>query len=970
MRNYRAFLGLSITTLVLFATIGIAAAQEASQEAADQIELEEVIVTGTRIARRDFEANSPIVTVSAVQLERAGEVSMEMTLQQLPQLVPDMNANVPLLREGGRAQINLRGLGANRNLVLLDGRRMISSDLSGNIDLNTIPSTLIDSIEIITGGASAVYGSEAIAGVVNFKLKRDFEGFEIDAQYGEAFKGDAATQQYSITTGSKLADGRGHAVLHLNYMKRDKILQGDRTFYDDATLVSGLPMGQHIPSVSNLPTQAAVDEVFAQYGVAPGTVLPTRTFGFNDDDTLFPTSGTIVNYNSEQRPFMVVREDRVLHAAGQYISLVQPLERYSIFGKIDYELTDNIRTYSQFTFAQNDVHTSAGPTSPRFQVSPDNILVPADLKTILDSRPDPDASFQVRNVLGLIGLRTFGYRFTTYQVLAGFTGDLPNSDLTWDVYASHGTAAQRFAVLGSSETAAIETLTLAQDGGASNCEGGLDVFGFNNGIIQNNTISDECVQFIIRQPKTETNTRQNDLQATLTGGLGELPAGEVRFAATAGYRSYGYVFRPDSLSFQALPDGGTNFEASVDASDSLWEASGELLVPLLRDKPGAQALNVNVAARYSDYESSGGTWTYKADMEWQPVSQLRFRGGYQRAIRAPNPSELFGGASSTRANLGQPEGGAGDPCDIRGQARNGPDAAELRALCIAQGLPEVLVDTYQFLRNTTGAQLVANPDLEPEEADTYTVGFVWTPELEATNVRLSLDYYDIKIKGAISSFPVDVVINKCYNIDGSNPSYSPSDFFCELHRRDPNEGTVQNFALPLQNIAGFRTSGFDLAADVNFGLGAGNLSLGGVINYLEKYLRQINSDEPFEDVSGVVTPTAGNAFQPILPEWKGLLTIDYDFGDFRVGTRIRYIHSMIDQTALTNPETAPPGVSSYTYVDLNAGWQISERINLRAGVINLFDKEPAIVRGTPGVTNPATYDAIGVRYYIGLKTSF
>jgi outer membrane receptor protein involved in Fe transport len=283
----------------------------------------------------------------------------------------------------------------------------------------------------------------------------------------------------------------------------------------------------------------------------------------------------------------------------------------------------------------------------------------------------------------------------------------------------------------------------------------------------------------------------------------------------------------------------------------------------------------------------------------------------------------------------------------------------------------VLADTYQFLRDTTGGQAVGNPDLNPEDADTYTFGVVWSPEFEPVNFQASLDYYDIEITGAISSIPVEVLLNKCYNVDGSNPSYDPNNFFCQQHTRDPDTGDIQNIRLPNLNLGGLRTAGIDLQANVSFELGVGTLSLNSVINYVDKWERKVLPDAAWENVNGAVTPVASNPFQPLSPKLRGVLGISYDFLEsFRVGTRLRYIDSMIDVVALTNPAAAPPGVPAYTYVDLDADWRINETFKLRAGVINVLDKDPPAVRGTPGVTNQATYDAIGRRFYVGLKASF
>jgi outer membrane receptor protein involved in Fe transport len=971
MKKSRAIARLCVGTVAFSATAGIATAQETPRQANSALQaVDEVLVTGSRIARRDYEANSPIVTVGGDDIERTGEVSLEMSLQQLPQLTPDMNATVPLLSNGGRAQLSLRGLGAGRNLVLLDGRRMVSSDLTGNIDINTIPSTLVESVEIITGGASAVYGSDAMSGVINFKLKDDFEGLEVDAQYNQSFRGDAGQQQYGITAGSSFSEGRGGAVVHLNVMKRDLILNGSREFFDNANQAVGLPQGRYLVSVNNLPTQAAMDQVFSQYGVAPGTVARTRNLGFNDDNTLFPTTGTIVNYQGPQRPYVIVGPTSVVHAAGQYISLVQPLDRYGVFGKLDYDVAENVQFYAQFNFSRNDVETTAGPTQITVDISPDNPFVPDDLRTILASRPNPDAPFQFSKVLGEVGLRTFGYRFTNWQLVSGLRGELPfASDWSWDVFGSYGETSSRFATLGNTDGDFIETLTLAPDGGASRCTGGLDLFGFNNGVIQTNTISADCAALLRRQPKEETNTEAKEILASVAGSLGKLPAGDIQIAATAGYRSYGYEFRPDTLSFVELPEGGTDFSVYTIAQDSLKDVSLEVLLPILRDKPGAQLLNINVAGRYSDYDSTGGTSTYKADIEWQPLSDLRFRGGYQRAYRAPNPAELYGGAQTVRSNLGSPPAG-GDPCDVRGQLRNGPNAAAVRALCIGVGLPEVLADTYQFLANTVGGQRVGNPEVEAEMADSYTLGVVWARPLGAANVRMSLDYYDIEISDAISAVPLEVILNKCYNVDGSNPTLDPNNFFCRLHARSPETGNIQNAQLSNLNLGGFRTRGYDLATDLRFDVGAGTLGVNAVINYVDRWDRKVLPDDDWESVNGAVTPTAGNPLQPLSPEWRGLLSISYDRDPFRVGTRVRYIDSMIDVAALTSPDTAPPGVEAYTYVDVDASVRLLDTLNLRAGIINAFDKDPPIVRGTPGVTNPATYDTIGRRFYVGLTATF
>jgi iron complex outermembrane recepter protein len=968
-----------ITGLVVATAATAAVAQETAAAAPGAAQSDssteplEVVVTGSRIARRDYEANSPIVTLGSEAIKQTGEVSLEMALQQLPQFMSDMNATDPLLSNGGRAQVNLRGLGANRTLVLLDGRRMQSSDPTGVIDLNTIPSTMIESVEVISGGASAVYGSDAIAGVVNFKTRDHFQGIEVDGQWGETTRGDAGQEQIAVTMGGNFNDNKGNAVISLNYMKRDLIRESSRPFFANANPQAVLPTGSYTVDPTNLPTQAAVNSVFAQYGVAPGTVLNTRNLGFNDYGdgapiTLFPLTGPIVNYKGPGRPYILQTPTSLTSAAGQYISLVQPLSRYDAYGKLNYNLTDNITAYSQFYFAQNDVATTAGPTTLTAQIAAANPFVPDALKPILASRKNPNAPFTFTQTAGEFGMRAFSYRYSTYQLLTGAKGDfnLFGSRWNWDVYGSYGTTTDIFGTSASTDQNVVNLLTLAADGGAAQgCA--FNPFGFNNAITQTFQLSPGCVKLLSRQPKDETDLSQKEVLASLGGPVARLPAGDIQISATAGYRGYGYVFRPDALGFSELPQGGTNFAVYTNASDSVKETSLEVEVPLLKDMPFAKLLNLNVAGRYSDYKSTGGTTTYKADMEWAPVSPVRLRGGYERALRAPNPAELFGAATQVQTTVGSPPT-AGDPCDVRTTVRNGANAAQLRALCIATGVPAALADSYQFTRTTTGGNTVGNPDVRPEIANTYTLGAVWSQNLGALSVRTSLDWYNIEVTQAISTIPLQTIINSCYNLNGGNPTYSANNFYCELTGRNLNDGTISNVLLANQNVGGFRTKGLDLEADLRYPLPLGALSFNGTLNYAYQWDVQLLPGNPWQSVNGEVVPTV-STLQPLTPKLRGLFRPSYEIGSFRLGVRIQYIASMVDPTFLVNPATALPGVPAYIYYGLDAGYRFGA-VNVRAGIDNLTNKEPPVVRGTPSVTSPTTYDTIGRRFFVGATISF
>jgi iron complex outermembrane receptor protein len=936
-------------------------------------QLGEVVVTGSRIPRRDYEANAPIVTVSDDAIKQTGEVSVEMALQQLPQFMPDMNATDPLLSNGGRANVDLRGLGANRTLVLLDGRRMQSSDPTGVIDLNTLPSTVIQSVEVISGGASAVYGSDAIAGVVNFKTRDNFQGIELDAQYGETTRRDAGNEQFTITLGDNFADNKGNAYIALDFMKRDLVLEHSRPFFANANPQAVLPQGSFTVDPTNLPTQAAVNTAFAAYGVAPGTVLNTRSLGFNDYGgpiTLFPLTGPIVNYTGPQGPYILTTPTSVTSAAGQFISLVQPIDRYAIFSKLHYDLTDNVTAYSQFYFSQNDVFTTAGPATVTMSIATNNPFIPAAIKPILASRPNPTAPFTFTQIAGYLGSRSFGYRYSTFQMLQGFKGDFDlfnGSKWNWDVYASYGTTTDIFTTTNSTDQNVVNLLTGAADGGASQgCA--FNPFIYNNSITQDGTISAGCLKLLERQPKDETDLQQKEIQGSLGGPIAKLPAGDVQVSLTAGFRGYGYIFKPDALGFSELAAGGTNFAVYTNATDSTKETSLEVEIPLLKDMPFAKVLNLNVAGRYSDYRSTGGSATYKADMEWAPISQFRFRSGYERALRAPNPSELFGAASQVQTTVGSPPG-AGDPCDVRNTQTSAANIAQLRTLCIATGVPAALANSYQFTRTTTGASTEGNPNVKPEIADTYTLGGVWSQDLGSLNVRFSVDWYDIEVRRAISTIPLQTIINNCYNLNGGNPTYSASNFYCALIARNPVDGTPSNVLLANQNVGGFRTKGIDFETDLRYPLPIGALLFNGTLNYTYDWDIQNLPGTPWQTANGEVVPTV-SVLSPLTPKIRGLFRPSYEYGPFRIGARIQYIASMVDPTFFANPKTALPGVPAYIYYGLDANYRLGKTYNFRAGIDNIANKGPPILRGTAGVTSPTTYDTVGRRFYIGATADF
>jgi outer membrane receptor protein involved in Fe transport len=455
------------------------------------------------------------------------------------------------------------------------------------------------------------------------------------------------------------------------------------------------------------------------------------------------------------------------------------------------------------------------------------------------------------------------------------------------------------------------------------------------------------------------------------GSLFELPAGDVKLALLADHRKNTYTYRPDSqLAAQ-------NIEAVIASQPSRGEYSvdevaAQIDVPILRDLPLIQSFNLGAAFRRSDYTTSGSVDSYEGDLKWTPVDSLLIRGGYQRAVRAPNIGELFAANSGSQIAFGTPPAAIGDPCDIRSSARTGAGGASVRALCVAQGIPTNVVDSYTFPTTATAGLTSGNPDLTPESADTYNFGFSWNSHADSpllSNLTVSIDYYNISIKEVISVVPGLSALSKCYNLDGSNPSYSAANTFCALLQRDAN-GQLQVIRTPYLNLGGLETDGIDLQmawsanlSDLGLPQGAGQLFLSTGVSYTKSYSVQTLPGTPFQEY--VNTNTVGAAH----PKYKALTTVGYGLGNALVSLRWRYQGSMDDVTAVTTPANPGVGVGAYNLYDLIASYDIGTRWQIRAGVTNLTDKDPVFVSSSQTNTDTAVFDAVGRSYYVGLKVS-
>ncbi|MBB6093523.1 outer membrane receptor protein involved in Fe transport [Povalibacter uvarum] len=924
--------------------------------------LEEVIVTGTLISDPNHVAPSPIVIASAEELRQTGAVTLEASLNQLPQFSPAGTAGNGGQGTGGHATVNLRGLGSNRNLVLLDGRRLPLADISGNVDINLIPDSVLASVQTITGGASAVYGSDAMSGVVNFITLGHFEGITADVQYGNSERGDYEQVTASSAFGTSFADGKGNALIAAGYSTREGLSGAKREFFEFVTPSSFIGQGTFVPSATNLPNQAAVNTLFASYG-AVTPVSNTLNLGFNDNGTLFTQTGA-KNYQGPTTDGYAIIAGNVRMPVGPQTMIMNPLDRTSVFSKFDYEFSPDLTLYGQFMYVDSEVHTSSGGSLTQFgtltTIPITNPFIPNDLRTLLASRPNPNAPFTWNGRYVGIPAKAWDESYTTAQYLAGLKGSLPWKNWTWDVYGAYDTTdhvqSNYHAVLKSR----VQALLNAPDGGNSICAGGFNPFSLAN----SRNISDACEAYMTTTATSTEALSQTNFQGVVQGSLFSLPAGDMKLALLGSYRENTYRSNPDSQLAAQNIEAVIASQASIGEYD-VTEFAGQIDIPVLSGLPLIEQLNIGAAFRRSDYSTSGSVDSYEGDIKWTPVPGLLIRGGYQRAVRAPNIGELFAADTGGQIAFGTPPAAIGDPCDIRSTARTGAGGSDVRSLCLAQGIPASVIDTYTFPTTATASLTHGNPALAPETANTYNIGFSWNSRAESpwlSNMSVSLDYYSIDIEDVISVVPGLTALSKCYNLDGSNPSYAVNNPFCTLLTRDSN-GLLQLIETPYLNLGGLRTSGVDLQLSWSADVGPGNLYFSTGVGYSEEFAVQTLPGTQFQDYGG--TNTIGSSH----PELKALTTLGYGFGGATVAVRWRFQDAMADVTSVTTPTNPGVGVPTYNLYDLVATYELNDQWQFRAGVTNLTDEESVFVSSSQTSTDTSVFDPVGRSYYFGVKFS-
>lgn len=910
--------------------------------AADQPE--EVIVTGSRIRQSPEERAAPVQTATSADIDRSGEISVADYLQRLPisgsAIGRSNNAsgNLGFPPDGGgigagASEIDLRYLSSKRVLVLVDGKRWVrgssASGVSGAVDLNTIPTAAIERIEVLQDGASPIYGSDAIAGVVNVITKSDFQGFEFETNQAAYDEGDGYTQDYNLSWGSKSEKGR--TFVSVGYARQDPVFSGDRELSRCVVLGAtpcnfggsgGVPQGQFVfvdPRFDGPDADTAPDvlDITLNNGASGANYNPANPSGGDYHDF---TAADRFNF----RPFNY---------------LTTPNRRLNVFGKAAYDVADNVELTFTGSFTNRQSHNQAAP-NPLFMGSDagagfylDNVFIPADQRYNpfgIDLGPGagPGGSNNLITIARRpveAGPRIFDQNVDSLMLSAALSGDLQLGERThyWDVSVNFGrnNASQTGHNIFQARKLALalgpEDECLAVPGCVP-----FNVFG---GV---GTITPEMLAWATYTQNDVSEQELNDVALNFSGDLFDLPSGAFAYALGFEYRKEIGSFTPDSVAQAGetadVPASPTAGEIKVN------EAFLELRAPLLADLPGIQRLELSAAVRSSDYDTFGRDEVLKGGIYWRVFNDLSVRANYAEGFRAPNIGELFNTGSRFDSSLD-------DPCD-RFQTLN-PGAA---ANCTALGVPT----SFSQLNPQISVQTGGNEDLTPETSDTYTIGIGYSPswaENASWIEELSFDvnYYNIKLENAIQALDAQVQLDSCV------ATLSP--LFCGGISR-AGGGAIVAFANQLTNIGRIETEGFDWTATLTtpeFGFGA--LRFTWANTYLAGYKEFTLGENGLvaRELAGIElgSPTRGYV------RYKSTLAADWQLRDFVTSLTLRYL-SAIDgactanaraQNLCSDPARNVDELDAKVYADLQVAWTPSlwdQQVQLAIGINNVLDEDP------------------------------
>lgn len=932
--------------------------------AQDKDEGEPIVVTGTRLLRTDLTATSPVNVLSDEAIKMSGHGTIEQTLNEMPQLKAQGGSTAGNTNAAGIYTADMRGLGPARTLVLVNGRRFVPVNPDLLVDLSTIPEALVKRAEVVTGGASAVYGSDAVAGVVNFILNDRFEGLEADYSFAVTERGDGQRHKASLTYGGNFADGRGNVVANFSYHRQSAISAGDRAFSRIALNESG---NQLVPG--------GATQIPGSY-LGLSSAQRAQLVGVDIAGAGCSVTGIRFDANGAAQPFC--NPEDLYNFASDNL-LLRPQERYQLTVLGRYEISDSVTAYAEGFFVENQNSYQIAPVAFTAQNGRSGQLVIPNAATnpalspatraffaanawLFD--PDGDGTYNFTNVLTRpieLGPRSYDFKRTSYQGTFGLKGQfaLGEKDWNWDAYYSHQSVNQFRAAYG---TVSNERLALGLDvvvdpvTGQAVCRNQImgcvpvNIFGVGS-------VSPEAAAFISPAATDRTTVTRDLAAATISGELFTLPAGPVAVAFGVEYRKESFSFKPDAqVASGQLSANVPNPPNSGDVD--VFEQYGEIRVPVLADRPGFHELSFEGALRFSQYSSIGSTFAFKLGGQWSITPWLRLRGAYQQSVRAPGLSDLYGNLSSGSSS-------GTDPCD----SRRSPSAA-MKSFCVAQGVPAADIDTYVQVGTNVNVMGGGNPNLREEDSDTVTLGVVVSPPF-IPRLNITADFYDIAVSSAISNVSAQATIDQCFQaLDASNP-------FCQRIARFPN-GDIQTIQTTLMNVASRKVRGIDFQVDYRIPLSGGLALFGDTASIDLRFAGNRQFDDTTVPLPGGDPIECAGKFGPgctgvgswVSQAFKAQFSATYSSGPLSLSVRGRYLSPITLREGQTAYRDRFPAES---YFDLSTRVKLTDSLSLYGGVNNLFDNGPPLLgtrMGGPVNTAEATYDVLGRRYFAGLNVKF
>ena len=946
---------LAVSAAIGLATSNLALTPEVFAQNQDEVLIEEVVVTGSRISRNPESYLGGMAIASGSDIEKIGSYSTIDLLQKMPSIGSQGTSRND--SNGGRGAnfVEIHNLQSERTLVLMNGRRVVNTirDSTGlAVDMQSFPAVMIDRIEVLADGASAVYGSDAVAGVVNVITKNNFDGFEISAGAGAPDEDGGEARNLGILYG--LQADRGHFVLGATYVQTDNVDFQERDWSQVPILgqVAGPgPNGRLSLMGSGIPPQGRVPDagiIFERDPETGASYQPYDTFGLSGQNGS-AGDGSIQSVIDTNHRF------NYNDPGGKGVSLINGAKVYNIGVDGEIELSNDWRAYTYvlaqhregtLNFTPLPVSGAAGRFVDLLRVPFNNPNIPADaLEVIQDAilADDPEAdSFQM-SYRGLdLGNRIFEYDNDTLQATFGFKGDLSFANRDWsiDSWGTWGQSRLTEVTKGQLHVGNLQAAVIPEHCALlSNCpkkEDGsplFDPFG-------RSPKTQEEIDFITFDDHEKTEYQMLHLAATAaTGELVELPAGGLGFAAGLEWRDESGSVTPSGVV--GLGDSGGNFAEPTDGSYNLWETYVELDVPILSGAPMAEELGVEAALRYSDYDDYDET-TWKLGGRWSPIQMLSLRAQASTGFRAPNILELFGGVSDTFT-------GVTDPCIATNQAANPVVAAN----CASEGVPPDFVQPAAQLKTSAGG----NPELLPETSENYSIGIILTPEIWG-NPRFAIDYYKVEIEDAISTPNPANVINNCYN----SPGLSAPE--CQRIGRGPG-GDVVRFDLLNENLNSIETSGYDINLSAAWDSSLGVVTADWLVNYLDEYI-EVSDTGDVDDRTGKVA--CDNCDFVGYPEWKSTLTLAFSRDNWSVSTSWRYLDEMEIDDQIGVDEGFTTEADAVNYFDLYGSYSWN-KLQFSVGVENLTNEEPPYIPAISANTSNI-YDFLGRFYYARVKVGF